>query len=112
MWGWGGSDARRMESIDEEEAESVSEKVCEAGRRKGMRQSDWDVQKKYFREDRGSPVSVLWRDQVRAADTSGNSFQVVGAAACHRGKRVGVELLSPGREKEWARDRFYDSRKI
>lgn len=83
-----------MESVDEEEAESVSEKVCEAGRRQGMRQSDWDVQKQYFREDRGSPVSVLWRDQVRATHTSGNSFQVVGAAASHRGKRVGRQWNS------------------
>lgn len=112
MWGWGRSDAQRMESVDEEEAENVSEKVCEAGRRKGMRQSDWDVQKKYFQEDSGSTVSVLWRDQVRAVHTSGNSLQAVGAAASHRGKRVGVELLSPGREKEWARHRFYNSRKI
>lgn len=37
-----------MESIDGEKVENVSEKVCEAGRRKGMRQSDWDVQKKYL----------------------------------------------------------------
>lgn len=63
--------------MDEEEAENVSEKVCEAGRRKGMRQSDWDVQKKYFQEDSGSTVSVLWRDQVRAVHTSGNSLQAV-----------------------------------
>lgn len=48
-----------MESVDGEEAGNVSEKVCEAGRRKGMRQSDWDVQKKYFQEDRGSTVLVL-----------------------------------------------------
>ena len=98
--------------MDEEEAENASEKVCEAGRRKGMRQSNWDVQKKYFQEVRGSTVSVLWRDQVRAAHTSGNSLQAAGAAASHRGKRVGVERLSPGREKEWARHRFYNSRKI